>query len=277
MKFRNLCLAFLLAVFMMLTACGTAEQEGQQEENIEEVEPTNGEVLEKINALEQLDTTVDIHQNEQVVLFDIKLKNNNEEDVNLTFTSGQQFEIVVTNNKNEEVYRYSINKSFIQAVEDVVIPANESLEWHEEWVVPENLPRGEFQAAIEIVASHVNGEENKNGLVTTKDFQIDMNNSAFRNIEASGKNGEYVVKGEARVFEGSFLYTVEEGHDYLIEETAVQVNEGAPEWSSFELKISIPQDQLPVNGTLTLSMYERSAKDNSIVNQYFVKLDEIGY
>ncbi|HHW39107.1 MAG TPA: hypothetical protein GXX18_18045 [Bacillales bacterium] len=100
--------------------------------------------------------------------------------------------------------------------------------------------------------------------------------TAFRNISVAGKNGEYVVNGEARVFEAVFLYTVEDGHDYVIEETQATANEGAPAWSPFELKISIPEDQLPMNGALTLELYEKSAKDGSVINETFVKLEEFG-
>ncbi len=98
--------------------------------------------------------------------------------------------------------------------------------------------------------------------------------TAFRNISVSGENGEYVVNGEVRVFEAVFFYTVEDGHDYLIEETKVTANEGAPAWSPFELKISIPEDQLPTDGVLTLELYEKSAKDGSVINETFVKLEE---
>ena len=100
--------------------------------------------------------------------------------------------------------------------------------------------------------------------------------TAFRNISVSGENGEYVINGEARVFEAVFFYAVEEGHEYLIEETKVTANEGAPAWSPFEVQISIPEDQLPINGALTLELYEKSAKDGSIINETFIKLDEFG-
>lgn len=100
--------------------------------------------------------------------------------------------------------------------------------------------------------------------------------TAFRNITVSGEDGEYVVNGEARVFEAVFFYTVEDGHDYIIEETKVTANEGAPAWSPFELKLSIPEEQLPINGTLTLELYEKSAKDGSAINETFVELQEFG-
>ncbi|WP_017754583.1 Gmad2 immunoglobulin-like domain-containing protein [Calidifontibacillus oryziterrae] len=121
----------------------------------------------------------------------------------------------------------------------------------------------------------VENRDNENQQEEIKDDnQDDDENNAFRNIEATGEKGNYVVKGEARVFEGVFFYAVEEGHNYLIEETKVEVAQGAPTWEPFELNITIPEDQLPNNGTLTLTLYEHSAKDNTEINYYNVKLDQ---
>ncbi|SIS47685.1 BsuPI-related putative proteinase inhibitor [Salimicrobium flavidum] len=101
-------------------------------------------------------------------------------------------------------------------------------------------------------------------------------NDAFRNLELSGENGEYTVSGEARVFEGTFLYRVEDGHNELVPETPVQVDSGAPSWSSFELDISIPESDLPDFGTLTLMLYENSAKDGEPTNINYVPLEQFG-
>lgn len=126
------------------------------------------------------------------------------------------------------------------------------------------------------VVTEENGSNPTNQAGDVKD-EDEENSDAFRNIEVSGDNGEYVVTGEARVFEGVFYYTVEDGHNNLVEETNITVDKGAPAWEPFELKLSLPEDQLPLNGTLTLNLYERSAKDNTVINKYFVKLDEFGY
>lgn len=125
-------------------------------------------------------------------------------------------------------------------------------------------------------AAQNNGETTEPTNGQTTESQIDsQENNAFRNIKVTGEKGDYIVNGEARVFEGVFFYAVEDGHDYLIEETKIEVNQGAPTWEPFELKISIPQDQLPVNGTVTLTLYEYSAKDNSMTNIFNVKLEQI--
>ncbi|SDJ44201.1 BsuPI-related putative proteinase inhibitor [Salimicrobium halophilum] len=99
-------------------------------------------------------------------------------------------------------------------------------------------------------------------------------NDAFRNLELSGENGNYTISGEARVFEGSFLYRVEDGHNELIGETPVQVDSGAPSWSEFSLDISIPESDLPDFGTLTLMLYENSAKDGEPTNVNYVPLEQ---
>jgi hypothetical protein len=90
-------------------------------------------------------------------------------------------------------------------------------------------------------------------------------NNAFRNIKASGVNGNYTVTGEGRVFEAVMSYAVSDGHTYLIEKN-YNLNEGAPAWSAFTLDIQIAKDKLPVNGTLSVELFEYSAKDGSQIN-----------
>jgi hypothetical protein len=99
-----------------------------------------------------------------------------------------------------------------------------------------------------------------------------LENSAFRNLEASGSNGQYIVTGEARVFEATMNYAVSDGHYYLLEDFHT-LNEGAPEWSAFSLDIQIPEEDLPGNGTLMVEVFEYSAKDGSIVNLLSLKLE----
>lgn len=102
--------------------------------------------------------------------------------------------------------------------------------------------------------------------------QEPQQNNAYRAIRVSGSDGNYVVKGEARVFEAVMSYAVSDGHRYLLEKN-LQLSEGAPEWSAFTLEIRIPAEQLPVNGTLTLELFEYSAQDGSRINLLNVPLE----
>ena len=210
------------------------------------------------------------------VQFILGLSNNNEADAEMYFSTGQKYEIVVTKNGNE-VYRYSNDRMFTEALEQVTLPSKEKLEWEESWdytIDGERVPAGEYEARAYFVPYQVsNMEVNDQVFHMTTTFVIPSENKAFRNVTVEGENGRYIVRGEGRVFEATASYFVEDGHNYLIEETFFTLKEGAPSWSEFELEINIDQDKLPENGTVTLVLFERSAKDGSIVNEYYVTLE----
>lgn len=97
-------------------------------------------------------------------------------------------------------------------------------------------------------------------------------NNAFCDVLVTGSAGHYTVTGKGRVFEAVMQYAVEDGHDYLLEGHQ-QLEEGAPAWSPFSLDITIPPEQLPANGTLTLELFENSAKDGSRINVLTIPLE----
>ncbi|OEH91652.1 BsuPI-related putative proteinase inhibitor [Bacillus solimangrovi] len=263
----------LLFVGALLSGCG---QIGQQSENPPIDEPNHNEkVVNAEQTLESFGTSVDIHQSGDAILFDLALANNSEEEAIATFSTSQQYEIVVTNEENEEVYRYSEDKDFTQALKEVSIAPDEVKSWNEQWT-PESLESGTYEATVTIKVNQLNGERVPTGAFTMeKTFSYDEPGTAFRNIQVEGSNGNYKITGEARVFEGEFFYSVEEGHDYLVDETLVKVDQGGPNWSEFEITLSIPEEQLPVDGTLALVLYEVSDKDGSIMNVKSVKIDQI--
>ncbi len=99
-----------------------------------------------------------------------------------------------------------------------------------------------------------------------------MENQAFRNIAVSGTQGNYVVTGEARVFEATIQYEVEDGHVIFLD-GFVTASEGAPGWGTFTINISIPEADLPDNATLMLILFEESAKDGSRLHELPVTLE----
>lgn len=96
-------------------------------------------------------------------------------------------------------------------------------------------------------------------------------NNAFRKVKASGADGVYTITGEARVFEGTMNYAVSDGHSYLLEDFHT-VAQGAPSWSPFTLNITVDEDDLPLNGTLTIELFEYSAEDGSRIHEVIVPL-----
>lgn len=130
-----------------------------------------------------------------------------------------------------------------------------------------------MRAVGEILGADVHWNENwKRAEIRYGEGTPAQQNTAFRKVEVTGEGGVYTVTGEARVFEAVMQYAVSDGHDYLIENFHM-LDEGAPAWSAFTLKLTVPENKLPVNGTLTLELFEYSAKDGSVVNILYVPLE----
>ncbi|WP_096155165.1 BsuPI-related putative proteinase inhibitor [Bacillus sp. FJAT-45066] len=212
------------------------------------------------------------------VQFVLGLTNKNEAEAELYFSTGQKYEIVVTKGGNE-VYRYTNDRMFTEALEQLTLPSRERLEWEESWnytIDGERLPEGEYEARAFFVPYQISNMEVNDQLFSmTTNFVVPAENKAYRNVTVEGENGRYIVRGEGRVFEATASYFVEDGQNYLVEETFFTLKEGAPSWSEFELEINIDQDKLPEHGTVTLVLFERSAKDGSIVNEYYVTLERL--
>lgn len=78
----------------------------------------------------------------------------------------------------------------------------------------------------------------------------------------------FVVTGEARVFEASFEWMLEDGHNILASGTAT-ADQGAPEWGQFEFEVSYDTASNP---TLSLIFHVTSAKDGGIEHQLIIPL-----
>jgi hypothetical protein len=86
-------------------------------------------------------------------------------------------------------------------------------------------------------------------------------NQRFRNVTVEKVNGDkFRVKGEGQIFEASFNWIVEDGHDEL-KKGYEMTDAGAPEWGKFEFTVDVVKNS--ENSTLTLILFEISAKDGS--------------
>lgn len=86
-------------------------------------------------------------------------------------------------------------------------------------------------------------------------------NERFKEVTVvKEKDDTFIVTGKAQVFEAHFNYVVEDGHNELAKGT-VQANKGAPEWGDFQFKVQVKKEI--GNSTLTLILFEESAKDGS--------------
>ena len=96
----------------------------------------------------------------------------------LTFNTGQQFEITVTDENGKEVYRYSDGKVFTEVIWEKTINAGESLKWQDVWDMTDKegnrAEPGKYKAVITIPANP--GEEGEkpdlSQLTTTVEFSL---------------------------------------------------------------------------------------------------------
>lgn len=70
----------------------------------------------------------------------------------------------------------------------------------------------------------------------------------------------FTITGKAQVFEATFSWVVEDGHNQL-KKGFVTTDAGAPEWGNFKFTVDVEKKR--ENSTLNLIIFEASAKDGS--------------
>jgi hypothetical protein len=86
-------------------------------------------------------------------------------------------------------------------------------------------------------------------------------NARFKEVTVE-KVGEHTfsIQGKGQIFEANFGWVVEDGHNEL-KEGFQMTDAGAPEWGNFQFEIEVKKRR--TNSTLTLILFETSAKDGS--------------
>lgn len=86
-------------------------------------------------------------------------------------------------------------------------------------------------------------------------------NKRFRNVTVKRTGGDkYIITGEGQIFEASFGWVIEDGHNELQEGYAM-TDSGAPAWGKFSFTIDAVKKR--PNSTLHIILFETSAKDGS--------------
>ncbi|PDO09770.1 MAG: hypothetical protein BLM47_10830 [Candidatus Reconcilbacillus cellulovorans] len=91
---------------------------------------------------------------------------------------------------------------------------------------------------------------------------IRLKNQAFRIFEprpSDAVGSSFVVRGKARVFEATFNWELEDGHN-LLASGHEMTDAGAPGWGNFAFQVRYEQ---PTNAHLGLILFVHSAKDGS--------------
>ncbi|MDC3417227.1 BsuPI-related putative proteinase inhibitor [Aquibacillus salsiterrae] len=284
MTMTNKFLAMMALIILFLAGCGTLEQPSQAVQDSEggtgsagasDAETQAPDSNEVDTSLNKMEMDASMEQADGAITFNIEIINNNDEAVTLKFSSGQQYEITVENEKGEKVYQLSDSKAFADAIVEQVIDPSDKLTWTEGWDEPALEP-GTYTVNYTLLPDQVNQqtvEANLFQIESTFDVgQDSSDNSVFRNVKVNGQAGKYTITGEVQASSSEFYYNVEDGHNMLVEETKVEV-ESKEAWNSFELEISISDDILPTNGTLTLVLYEKSIDNGGPTSSKYLPLD----
>ncbi|HEX8332858.1 MAG TPA: Gmad2 immunoglobulin-like domain-containing protein [Segetibacter sp.] len=96
-------------------------------------------------------------------------------------------------------------------------------------------------------------------------------NKRFKDVtvEKVGTN-KFRVKGKGQIFEASFSWVVEDGHNE-IKKGHEMTDAGAPEWGNFDFVVEVAKQRS--NSTLHLIIFETSAKDGSRQYELHIKLE----
>lgn len=96
-------------------------------------------------------------------------------------------------------------------------------------------------------------------------------NARFKNVTAKKMAGNtYKVTGEGQIFEASFNWVVEDGHNEL-KSGYTTTDAGAPAWGKFNFDISVRKER--ENSVLHLILYEASAQDGRRTHELPILLE----
>lgn len=89
----------------------------------------------------------------------------------------------------------------------------------------------------------------------------EYSNTRFKEVRVT-KTGDHQfrIQGKGQIFEASFSWVVEDGHDEL-KKGFQMTDAGAPEWGNFDFTLEVEKKR--TNSTLTLILFESSPKDGS--------------
>ncbi|TMU88103.1 hypothetical protein FGG79_08335 [Bacillus sp. BHET2] len=200
----------------------------------------------------------------------LQLYNHSDREKNLTFHTSQIFDFTIKNNLGEVVYQYSEGKSFLQALQNIVLKKGGTKIWKEKWDYTQDgkrVPEGRYTIEAQFMGEDLSGFDHPLRAVTS--FTVPKENHSFRHVNIRHVKGRYTVSGKACVSNGSFYYSVEDGHRVLLKEALLKVNKEAPNWSDFSIilpEIKGSTDQMFIH------LYERDDGDGKIIHPYVITI-----
>lgn len=120
------------------------------------------DVMEKKQPLKGIfETSLDTVNSDGKLAIRFSLKNISGKDLRITHGSGQRYDVWIYNDQDEEVYRWSYNKAFTQALIERDFNKSEQLDFEEEWNLRDNkgdpVPAGTYTIAVEVMIGVASG------------------------------------------------------------------------------------------------------------------------
>ena len=116
-----------------------------EQELKEKKQPMRG-LFETTMEADKADGKIDIH---------FSLKNISGKDLQITYGSGQKYDVWIYNEKDEAVYQWSLNKAFTQALIAREFKNSEVIEFDEGWDLHDNegspVPPGQYSIMVKVM------------------------------------------------------------------------------------------------------------------------------
>jgi hypothetical protein len=200
---------------------------------------------------------------------EIVIENNGNIPLHFEFPTSQLFEITITDQSGKEVYVYSKGRYFLQAFQTVSIEPHQSFKRVEKWDYRfrgKRVPPGEYKVNVTLRPASLNDKpvQDRTKLITVQKLYVPEENQTFRHVKIAGNSGEYVITGEAKTKSGVFFYSVEDGHNFYLQEKENKLATADSDWKPFNLQIKLSKEKLPANGSLILNLYEKDNRGVSL-------------
>jgi len=93
----------------------------------------------------------------------------------------------------------------------------------------------------------------------------------FQNMDLKSQDNTFTLTGEAAATDGELFYVIDQGKERLIEEKRVTL-EKAGEWTSFEIKETLPESSMEGQDPPIITLYGKDAT-NKMVNPNYIPVD----
>lgn len=107
-------------------------------------------------------TSVEVFNKEGKISLDFSLQNVSGKEQHISYGSGQKYDIFIYNAQNEEIYRWSNNKAFTQALIVTNMMKDSKLVFNEQWNLKDNkgnkVPPGKYTIKVNVMIA-LNSEE----------------------------------------------------------------------------------------------------------------------